>query len=205
MDLSRMLAGSAEAFRASVEEVKSKTFENPPDGTYIAMLTGAEVCESQAGKMQTKWSFTFVEGDLSGKTKYDWIGLEGTRGFEPLIWRLQQLDVDPSEVDISKLQELMDELVEDEIVVRFQLKTTTSQDGREFQNIKNMRILPGYEVSDVGQGDQEETLTVGMRVSISVDGKKKLGVVTEINEAQGLVGVKVGQETHVVSVGDISL
>lgn len=199
----------------ALKSTSAGAYEEFPDGVYIVQLSSMEIGESKAGKVQVKSGFTFVEGEYTGKTKNDFIGLEGARGLEPLQWRLSSLGVKVEDVDFQRIQDTFDELVEARMTMRIQLKTTKSSSGTEFQNIRIQKLLPGYDPDESGYDSTEsipeeepveegQELKIGMTVAFSVDGASAEGQVKKIDEKKGTADVKVGLETRTIQITDIS-
>jgi hypothetical protein len=219
----KMLGKLAGGWEETVEKANASRGENPPDGTYIMQLAGAELCEAKkTGNLQIKWTMTILEGDLAGNNKYDYMGLQGSRGLEPLSWRLGQLGIRLEDVDINKLEEFLTELVSHGPVMKVILKTGKDSD---FQGVKIDKVLPGYDVDSAGynssddndnytstesdtstepEGDVEHVdLMPGMKVKCLVDGSTTEAVVMATDEAEGSVTVKVGKKEHKISGDDI--
>lgn len=198
-DLSKFLANAAKNWDDTVETAKSSGFEDPPDGQYIVKMSGAEVAMSKQDKAMVKWSFTILEGDLAGKTKYDFMSLEGKLELQPLAWRLQSLGIRLEDVDVANLQDELNELVEQAPAMRITLQTKG-----EFQNLKITRLLPNYEIPD---DDDEEAveLQVGMQVTFKEGRKNLTGEVSEIDVEEGEATVDVDGEPHVVPFEKLSI
>ena len=149
MNLNRFLKTANQEWAETVEKAKKGNFENPPDGAYIAELTSADLDESKnSGKIQIRWGYTFLEGDKAGTTKYEYLGLEGQRGLEPLVWRLSALGVDAAAIDLTQLETVLEELVERHLVMKITLKTPPNSD---FQNLRIVKLLPNYNAEEDGE------------------------------------------------------
>ena len=197
-------AASGGTFQEALAEAAKNSFENPPDGTYIAMLTTMELTTTKKDdKLQVKCAWTFIEGELAGKVKYDFIGLEGTRGFEPLIWRLNQLGIKAEEIMNANLDVNLEAIGNQRLVAKVQLKT-----NGEFQNLKVQKLLPNYE-ADMGDGSQAssqsdgEDVHVGSKVKAKVEGKEAIGEITNIDEEAGVVTLKIGGKEYAVPSSDL--
>lgn len=192
-DLSKFLAGAAKSWEDTVEEAKKSGFEDPPDGQYIMRIASAELTESRAGNVMIKWQFPILEGDCAGQVKTEFMRLDGTRGLEPLAWRLQSLGIKLEDVNMEQLPEFLKELVADCPALRV---TLTSRG--DFQNVRITRLLPNYEIPDEDD-DAEVELQAGMKVSFKAGRKTLIGEVVEVDNDEGSATVDVDGEAHEVS------
>ena len=213
-DISKFLQGAAGEWGKAVESANSSSFENPPDGTYIVQLSSAELGTSKADKVQIKWGFTILEGELAGQTKYDYLGLQNARGLEPLAWRLNAMGFKLEDIDLTKLDAFLEDIVDQGLIMSITL--VTAPGGGDFQNIKNIKMLPDYqpdeqvyasstavEGGDDESGDQVE-LAAGMKINFTLDGKEKTGIVQAVREKENECDVKVGVKTSTISIDDIT-
>lgn len=210
MDLSQFMRNASRNWDDVKAKASQSNFENPPDGTYIMQLTGAELAESQSGKAMVKWVWTIVEGDLIGKTKYDFTILEGDRGLEPLAWRLQSMGIRLEDVEKKTLATenafngFLKSLVDSGFVARIQLKVKKG----DYQNLKILRPLPNYEgpVDLPGRDEPEDVeLEIGMTVAWQSGKEKHVGVVKAFDEEAGTVDVEVNGEIVSVPANKLSL
>lgn len=227
MNISKFLKDANAGWDETVEKAKSSNFTSLADGSYIAQISSAELGESKAGKVQIVWGFTILEGDLAGETHKEYMGLENTRGLEPLAWRLQALGYRLEDVNVSQLEEFLSEVIDRKLIMKMQLKTTN-----DYQNVRIIKLLPTYEpeeqftstaattaedeaeadssgketadVTDDGDGEEAE-LSIGMKVSFKKDDKTLEGIVKKVNDDEGTADVRVGVKTHVVAFDDMEI
>jgi len=218
MNLNRFLKNANQEWAETVEKAKKGNFENPPDGSYIAELTSADLDESKnSGKIQIRWGYTFLEGDKAGTTKYEYLGLEGQRGLEPLVWRLSALGVDAAAIDLTQLETVLEDLVEQHLVMKITLKTPPNSD---FQNLRVVKLLPNYNAEDEGEpapvqrptpatsngvqqsaaapsaqqppsAPEEVELRKGMKAFFDLDGARTEGTVDSLDDDTEIALIKV--------------
>lgn len=222
-DLKRFLKQAQGAtWKETVERASENTFENPADGVYIMLLSSAELGESKKGNVQIKWGYTIVEGDLAGQKKWDFMGLEGPLGLDPLAWRLSSLGYNIADVNLEKLEEVLDEIVSKNMYLKTRLTTKPDSD---FQNMRIVKVLPEdfepdtpipststktaepkAKAAPAAEVEEDAELVVGMPVSFKdEDGDEIEGKVTAINEETEEVTVKVGKKEHTVPAADLTI
>ena len=117
------------------ETVKEKPlFSEIPDGTYIAVLTNAEIRESDRGWLHTAFEWTVVQDcEQAGETVFARSGLDREQSLEFLIQDLIRLGVEVDDVEINDIWDLEDvlrELAKARPAARIRLKTKD-----EYQNV----------------------------------------------------------------------
>lgn len=133
-----------EALKKAWSQAKqdAKEFSNPVfnDGHYLTKIVKAEVGQSKKGTDQIIMDFQFIEGEYTGKSKRNWMGIDisNPQGLAITIGTLERLGlVDPEPETLEDdLKSLLGK------VVRIQLVTTTSKKtGDEYQNIRIDKVL----------------------------------------------------------------
>lgn len=133
-----------EALKKAWSQAKqdAKEFSNPVfnDGHYLTKIVKAEVGQSKKGTDQIIMDFQFIEGEYTGKSKRNWMGIDisNPQGLAITISTLERLGlVDPEPETLEDdLKSLLGK------VVRIQLVTTTSKKtGDEYQNIRIDKVL----------------------------------------------------------------
>lgn len=133
-----------EALKKAWSQAKqdAKEFSNPvfDDGHYLTKIVKAEVGQSKKGTDQIIMDFQFIEGEYTGKSKRNWMGIDisNPQGLAITIGTLERLGlVDPEPETLEDdLKSLLGK------VVRIQLVTTTSKKtGDEYQNIRIDKVL----------------------------------------------------------------
>lgn len=133
-----------EALKKAWSQAKqdAKEFSNPVfnDGHYLTKIVKAEVGQSKKGTDQIVMDFQFIEGEYTGKSKRNWMGIDinNPQGLAITIGTLERLGlVDP---EPETLEDDLKSLIGK--VVRIQLVTTTSKKtGDEYQNIRIDKVL----------------------------------------------------------------
>lgn len=205
-----------EALKKAWSQAKqdAKEFSNPVfnDGHYLTKIVKAEVGQSKKGTDQIVMDFQFIEGEYTGKSKRNWMGIDisNPQGLAITIGTLERLGlVDPEPETLEDdLKSLLGK------VVRIQLVTTTSKKtGDEYQNIRIDKVLgvdpettptepaPVEEVEAEAEdapveeevtedSDDEEGVEIekGMKVSFTKkDGSELTGKIDDIDEENGKV------------------
>jgi hypothetical protein len=113
-------------------------FERLPDGVYTAILSDAQLGESQtSNRLQVTWSWTIAEGEQKGETVYDYSGLDTEEQMGWFLRRVSQLGYDIEAVEAKTLEaELLPQIVEDKLLCEIQLRTKG-----EFQNVRVRKVL----------------------------------------------------------------
>lgn len=133
-----------EALKKAWSQAKqdAKEFSNPVfnDGHYLTKIVKAKVGQSKKGTDQIIMDFQFIEGEYTGKSKRNWMGIDisNPQGLAITIGTLERLGlVDPEPETLEDdLKSLLGK------VVRIQLVTTTSKKtGDEYQNIRIDKVL----------------------------------------------------------------
>lgn len=111
-------------------------FTNWEDGQYNVKLVGASVGESQNGRLQVKWEFENLE-DSEAQHHFMFDGMDTEVSEQCLAYlrkHIEQMGFEPP-ANLSKLEELLEQMVEAGPELRIQLKTKG-----EYQNtyIKNL-------------------------------------------------------------------
>lgn len=225
--LSKFLKNAAQNWGKTVEEA-GKGFGQFEDGDYIGQLSKAVIAQSKKGVTQIRWGYTILEGDYKGEHCTEFMGLENELGLKPLAWRLQQFEIELADVNLEKLQDLLDWIVKQQFKCKFGLRTTKSSAG-EFQNFKWQTLLSEYvaepeiEVADSSPGDIEpeplpddpatdmspestvDECHVGSKVRFFVDGKQSVGIVKSMDEEAGTAVVKVGVASKTMPFEELEL
>lgn len=144
MDITKFLATAQKKgtwATAATKAAEGGSFDEIPDGRYVAVLSGAELGESKgSGRAQIVFSYTISEGDKEGEIKRDYFGLEGE---DSLVWLARlftTFGIDPDNVDLTELEATLDDLAEKGIACQLQLKTKN-----DYQGVRVLKILDDYE------------------------------------------------------------
>jgi hypothetical protein len=113
------------------------------DGKYLARLVKGEIGKSEAGRLQVTWHWKFLEGEYETQIKYAYQGLETLENQSYLIKDLERLGYDCSELDLTELQEVLDDVRKNKPTCRITLKTKG-----EFQNVYINRLMNPAEDDD---------------------------------------------------------
>lgn len=228
-DLTRFLKQASQTWDEAVKEAESSSFDNPADGIYIVLLSGAEAKESKAGKLQIVWTWTILDGELQGKTKTEFMGLEYEWSLASLARRFRDLGRNAADEDINQLEEILKEEVEKQKKFQIQLKTKPNSD---FQNLYIRRQMSddwspddslgslgddGYGSTDhldddsnssdledeSGSEEESEPLEIGSLVGFIEKGKTLEGTVTSINEKTSEVTISSGNKKYLRQAEEI--
>ncbi len=223
IDVSKFLQQANKQWGDIAGKATQGGFTNPPDGSYVAQLSGASLEQSRSSnRLQIKWQFTLLEGDQAGTVKNDYQGLEGERSLEFLAWRLRDLGVDVNDVNLERLQDLLDDLVARDMVMKITLKT---QKDSDFQNLRVQKLLPNYNTEDfqlpsteahsnngsapesaMSGEDENIELKPGMKITFAdpKSGKDLTGILDSVDEEAETCVVRVGVKKHTVEFNSIT-
>lgn len=117
-------------FQQSYKNTEVNTFDEIPDGEYIARVERVELKESQSGRPMMEWEFVIHEGPYKGRHEWKYNILDDP---ERIGWLKQDLFRVGLELeDITLLEEslsaLLDRLLKIEIV-------TKSKNGKTYRNL----------------------------------------------------------------------
>ena len=150
-DLSKMLAKAKKSWSDSVDKAGSVgiTFS---DGKYVFQWVGTEAKEASTGTFGISNQWLVLEGEKEGDTYYQWINLFNADD-EISSFTIQFLKLvtnqDPSDLDISELEIILEDALKEDQVYAAILKTTTSKkDGREYQNLRLGRRLEDFHAAE---------------------------------------------------------
>jgi hypothetical protein len=151
-ELKQKLRDAKKAYKRSKKAAEeSAGFTDYDDGRYIAKLTDASIGESQSsGRLQTMWTWTFMEGEYENQTVRDFDGMDSE---ESMVWfrrKIARLGFEAPD-DFDTIDELIKEIANANVVARIRLKTKG-----EFQNLMIDRVLAGSESEDDADEDEDE-------------------------------------------------
>jgi hypothetical protein len=185
--------------KANENKSKGGSFDELEDGRYLTVITDAEVGESKSSdRLQIMIAFKVQEGELTGKTKRAYYGLDTEMGVQIAVQTLFRLGIeveDPSELE-DKLKEAKGK------IVKIQLKTKAGKDGNDYQNVFILKVM-GMDEKEAAEGGaaggeaaeeveepavettEEVELKVGMEVAFNFKKEELNGVVLELDEKLG--------------------
>ena len=231
-EIQSWLDKQAGAWAGESEKAKNSKFDKLPEGRYIGVLTSAEVGVSRNERPQVAWGYTIIEGDLAGEKVRAYDGLDQEDSLYYLGRRFGSMGVDPTTIDLKKLQKHLDALVEQKLTLKIRLKN--SKDG-EFQNIYIDGVVSGgsetsaptepvvdmSQVASEGEpevveevvevveevvedvAEEEVTLAVGMTVQFEWQGETLQGVAAELLDTKAKI--KVGDKLYPVAYDKLAL
>lgn len=121
-------------------------FKRHPDGKYLVKVTKAELGFSQNDRPQIAWAYTILTGDLEGEMLYSYDGLDGEDSLFYVAKNLARYGYEPEDIRLSKLESVLNEILEKKPVVMVQAKTKG-----DFQNVYVNRVMPeGWDEDEDG-------------------------------------------------------
>ena len=166
MSVSAKLKRASKLWKKAKEraEEQGPGFAEYPDGRYIMKVTGAEVGESQNGRVQIAWKLAFADGEYDGKDYHDYQGLETEDNLVYVAARLDRFGYEPPD-DLTDLAETLKEIVEEGPEIRVRLKSKG-----DFQNCYVDGLVDADGGEEEEEGEEEEAEAKPARKSRS---KKK--------------------------------
>jgi len=126
-------------------------FQDLAPGTYIAWLIGAELGESQAGRLQVAWTFRVARGDSAAEEQMSWQGLD--RGKESLQWLardLAKLDYEIESFDFGELETYLEDIESNPPLVQINVK---EKDG--YTNVRLQKTVDENDFDDLIFPDED--------------------------------------------------
>lgn len=148
-NLSKFLKGANKDWKTAKKRAKERKpqFLEYNDGRYLARLVGADIGESNGGRVQIDFSWKFEDGEYEKKVKHDYQGIETEDNLYWLAQRIEQLGYEMID-DLSELPELLKEILKARPLCTIQLKT-----NGEFQNVYIKKV---HDDEEDAEGDEDE-------------------------------------------------
>lgn len=140
IDFSKKLKTMGSLWKKAAKASKTSpagSMDNIPDGTYVAVITGAVIEESQSSqRLQVKWTMVITDGEMRGEILTDYNGLNSEEALTWFARRLLQLGYEAEELDLTELPELLESIVGDGVKLRVKLSTKG-----DYRNIRIQKVL----------------------------------------------------------------
>lgn len=197
MNLKAFLAEQQENARTQTQEAKSGGgFERLDDGRYELMLDECELKENSKGEPMIQWTWKVIEGPSEGKKVWDFDNLVRDGAWKWLQIKLDKFGIDLDSFPLTKLQSVLDGLVDNHTTIQGVLKTKG-----EFQNMTVKKVYDSGEAPTGNKAKEGEEISVGMALIVKHEGEEIEVIVSQI-ETDKLI-VKFGRKTLEIPAADI--
>ncbi len=175
------------------------SWENLPDGKYIAQLSTAELGNSEKGRFQCKMEYVVKEGEQAGQSIYKYMGLDKEESLDWMAKELVRLGVDATQLEAEELPAALEGLVKSKPTVRLKLRTKGEYQNCYIEKLVDSDETDGGDSEAAGEAgeaadenqDAVEAAEAGepvegeTEVTFTIKGKEGQSVILKIDEAKG--------------------
>ncbi|SDY22428.1 DUF669 domain-containing protein [Thermoactinomyces sp. DSM 45892] len=135
--MSQTWAEYLKQFQKSYEEAEvMDVYEDIPDGVYAVRVNSVRIRMSKTNRPMLEWELAIIEGKYVGRKEWKYHFLDQENLIAWLKQDLFRLDV-PLQ-DLSKLEEILPQLLDQEIQIKIQTKESN---GRSYRNLYFQKAL----------------------------------------------------------------
>lgn len=137
-DVAAALKGLSKAYK-NAEARTGGSYEPVPDGQYVAEVIAARLNHAKSsGRFQLSWDLRIISGDFENKHVFKHDGLQSDEGLTWMKGTIENLGYEcPDNIEDlpDTLEAICNMAKNDNTFAQITVKTTTSGDGREFNNV----------------------------------------------------------------------